>query len=79
MLTEILGKWAPGGTTFMKPKKTRPGVNCAEVSNPKQQQYRLVLVDTWWYWVSMEWYWLIYDGTGSVEGGCSWYLVVLGQ
>ena len=58
---------------------TRPGVNCAEVWNPKQQQYSLVLVDTWWYWVSMEWYWLIYDGTGSVEGGCSWYLVVLGQ
>ena len=46
---------------------------------PKQQQNRLVLVDTWWYWVSMEWYWLIYDGTGSVEGGSGWYLVVLGQ
>ena len=42
-------------------------------------QYRSVLVDTWWYWVSMEWYWLIYDGTGSVEGGTDWYLVVLGQ
>ena len=42
----------------------------------------------------MEWYWLIYDGTGSVdgssmqlviggtgsiEGGSSWSLVVLGQ
>ena len=38
---------------------------------PKQKQYRLVLVDTW--------YWLIYDGTGSVEGGTGWYLVVLGQ
>ena len=38
-----------------------------------------VMVDTWWYWVSMEWYWLIYDGTGSVEGGSGWYLVVLGQ
>ena len=46
---------------------------------PKQQQYRLELVDTWWYWVSMEWYWLIYDGTGSVEGGSGWYLVLLGQ
>ena len=45
----------------------------------KQQQYRLVLVDIWWYWISMEWYCLIYDGTGSIEGGCSWYLVVLGQ
>ena len=46
---------------------------------PKQQQYRLVLVDTWWYWVSMNRYWLIYDGIGSVEGGTGWYLVVLGQ
>ena len=45
----------------------------------KQQQYRLVLVDTWWYWVSMERDWLIYDGTRSVEDGDSWYLVVLGQ
>ena len=27
----------------------------------------------------MEWYWLIYDGTGSVEGGSGWYLVLLGQ
>ena len=58
---------------------TRPGVNCAEVCNPKQQQYKLALADTWWYWVSMEWYWLIYDGTGSVEGGTDWYLVALGQ
>ena len=42
-------------------------------------QYRAALVDTWWYWVSMEWYWLLYDGAGSVEGGSMWYLVVLGQ
>ena len=27
----------------------------------------------------MERYWLIYDGTGSVEGGTGWYLVALGQ
>ena len=26
-------------------------------------QYGAVMVDTWWWWVSMEWYWLIYDGT----------------
>ena len=58
---------------------TRPGVNCAEVCNPKQKQYSLVLVDTWWYWVSMEWYWLIYDGTGSEEVGDCWYMMVLGQ
>ena len=25
-----------------------------------------VVVGTWWYWVSIEWYWLIYDGTGLV-------------
>ena len=42
-------------------------------------QYRSVLVDTWWYWVSVEKYWLIYYGAGSVEGGTDWYLVVLGQ
>ena len=46
---------------------------------PKQQEYRLVLVDTWWYLVSMERYWLIYDCTGSVEGGTGRHLVVLGQ
>ena len=46
---------------------------------PEQQQYRSVPVDTFWYWVSMEWYWLIYDGNGSVEGGAVWYLGVLGQ
>ena len=27
----------------------------------------------------MKRYWLIYDGTGSVEGGTGWYLVILGQ
>ena len=26
----------------------------------------------------MVWYWLIYDGTGSVKGGTGWYLVALG-
>ena len=46
---------------------------------PKQQQYRLVVVDTWWFWVIMEWYWLIYDDTGSVEGSTGWLFVVLGQ
>ena len=40
---------------------------------------KLVLVDTWWYWVSMEWHWSIYDGTGSVEGNTGRYLVVLSQ
>ena len=32
-----------------------------------------------WYLVSIEWYWLIYDGAVSVEGGTGWYLMVLGQ
>ena len=36
-------------------------------------------VDPLWYWVSMEWFWLIYDGTRLVEGTTGWYLVVLGQ
>ena len=35
-------------------------------------QYRVVLVDTLWYWVNIERYWLIYDGTGSVWGGTGW-------
>ena len=30
-------------------------------------QYGAVLAGTWWCWVSIGWYWLIYDGTGSVE------------
>ena len=43
-------------------------------------QYRSILVDSWWFWVSMERYWLmIYDGTGSLEGGTGWYLVVEDQ
>ena len=42
-------------------------------------QYEAVLVGTWWYWVNMERYWLIFDGTGSAEGGTVRYLVVLGQ
>ena len=42
-------------------------------------QYRAALFGTWWYWVSMEWNWLIYDGTRSVEGGTGQYLMVLGQ
>ena len=42
-------------------------------------QYKSVLNDTWWDWVNMERYWLIYDGTGSEEGGTGRYLVVLGQ
>ena len=46
---------------------------------PNQKQYRLVLVDTLWYWVSMERYWFIYGGTGSVWVYNCWYLVALDQ
>ena len=46
---------------------------------PNQKQYRLVLVDTWWYWVSMEQYRLKYDYTWSGKGDSGWYLVVLGK
>ena len=46
---------------------------------PKQKQCRLVLVDTWWYWVSMKRYWLVLGGTGSVDGGSGWFLEVLDQ
>ena len=42
-------------------------------------QYRSVLIDTWWYWVNMERYWLRYKGTGSVESSTGRYLVELGQ
>ena len=41
--------------------------------------YRSVLIDTWLSCVNMERYWLIYDGTGSAEGGTGRYLVLLGQ
>ena len=42
-------------------------------------QYRAVLVGTWWLWVSIVCYWLVYDGAGSVQGGIGQYLVGLGQ
>ena len=42
-------------------------------------QDRLVLVGTWWYWVSMERYWFIYYGTGTVWVNTCWQLVVLDQ
>ena len=38
-----------------------------------------MLDSIWWYCVSTGRYWLVLDGTGSVEGGTGWYLVVLGQ
>ena len=32
-------------------------------------QFWAVVADTWWYRVSMGWYWLVHGGTGSLEGG----------
>ena len=40
-------------------------------------QYRPVLVDTWWYWVSIERYWFIYNGT-DYWVSMGQYLLVLG-
>ena len=40
-------------------------------------QYRVTLFGTCWYWVSIGWYWLIYDGTGSAQGSTGRYLAVL--
>ena len=42
-------------------------------------QYVAVLVGTWWYLVTIVWYWLIYYANGSAGGCNGWYLVVLGQ
>ena len=41
--------------------------------------YRVVLVDTWWCWVSMGRSWFVLGGTGSVWSGTGWYMMVLGQ
>ena len=38
-----------------------------------------VLVDDFWYWVSMERYWFIYYGTGTVWVNTCWQLLVLDQ
>ena len=49
-------------------------------SNESQkEELEAVPVGAWWDWFSIGRYWLIYDGTGSVEGGAGWYLVVLSQ
>ena len=37
------------------------------------------LVDILWCCVSTGQYWLVLNGTGSVEGGTGWYWVVLGH
>ena len=49
--------------------------------NPRRRtgQIRTVLVDTWCYFVSVEQYWLVLSGIGSVYGSTGWYSMVLGQ
>ena len=32
-------------------------------------QFGVVLFGNQWYWVRIVWYWLIFDRTGSVQGG----------
>ena len=46
---------------------------------PKQQQYRLELVDAWWHWVSRRRFRLVPGVTGSEDGGTGLYMMVLGQ
>ena len=41
--------------------------------------YKVILVSTWWYWVSRCRYWLKLCGDGSGQIGTVWYLVVQGQ
>ena len=38
-------------------------------------QFGVVLVGTKRYRVRIGWYWLIFDSTGSLQGGTGWYLV----
>ena len=40
-------------------------------------QFGVVLFGTLWYWVRIGCYCLIFDSTGSVQGGTGWYLVSL--
>ena len=47
-----------------KRRETRLTYNCAHLRSTKE---------------SLTFEYDIYDGTGSVEGGTGWYLVVLGQ
>ena len=49
-------------------------------SNESQKEKLEAVPDgTWWDWVSIGWSCLIYDGTGSGEGGTVWNLMFLGQ
>ena len=42
-------------------------------------QYTAVLVGTWFFWVNIGWFWLIYDSAGSLQGSNGRYLVGVGQ
>ena len=41
--------------------------------------YWAVMVDTWWYWVSIGQYWLVLGGTMLAWSGTGSYMIVLGQ
>ena len=45
----------------------------------EMMNYKVKLVGTSWYWVSMWRYWMVPGGTGSSYTGTAWYLVVHGQ
>ena len=41
-------------------------------------QYGAVLVVTWWYWVSIGWYWSVLDNIGSKQGGNGCFQKIFG-
>ena len=48
------------------------------IAGRKTKQGKIELLSQWTM-DSTGQYWLVLNGTGSVEGGTGWYLVVLGQ
>ena len=34
----------------------------------EMMNYKAIPVGIWWYWVSVWLYWLVFGGTGSIEG-----------
>ena len=61
------------------PNGTRPGVNCAEVCNPKQQQNRLILGGTGSAEGSTGQYKMVLDQCSLVLADTLWYWVSMGQ
>ena len=64
--------------TQEKTTKTRPSILCVTHQVVKREiiqygvvlgelgQFWAVVAGTWWYRVSLGWYWLVHGGTGSV-------------